>query len=101
MWELHLRCDLTLLKGLDDLKDGVIRTPLAPRETFLDDPLRVLRCIRFASRFGYQIEESAWIAMKDPEIQVVSLTRCRLCTPLTCRFEGRSSIKNKPRACRC
>src|ERR1700760_100572 len=44
-------------KGFDDLKDGIIRTPLEPHTTFIDDPLRVLRLVRFASRFGYQIEE--------------------------------------------
>ncbi|KAG1841321.1 hypothetical protein DFJ58DRAFT_732495 [Suillus subalutaceus] len=43
-------------KGLEDLQNGIIRTPLPPRETFLDDPLRVIRCIRFASRFGFEIE---------------------------------------------
>jgi len=63
---------MTQLKGLDDLKNGIIRTPLPPRETFLDDPLRVLRCIRFASRYGYQIEASARNVMQDPEIQVFS-----------------------------
>ncbi|KAG2123576.1 hypothetical protein DEU56DRAFT_829184 [Suillus clintonianus] len=47
-------------KGLDDLQNGIIRTPLPPRETFLDDPLRVIRCVRFASRFGFEI---------DPDLQ--------------------------------
>jgi len=35
-------------RGLKDLKRGYIRTPLEPRQTFLDDPLRILRTIRFA-----------------------------------------------------
>lgn len=48
----------------------MIRTPLAPRETFMDDPLRVLRCIRFASRYGFEIEDGVWATIKDPEIQV-------------------------------
>ncbi|KAG1757935.1 hypothetical protein EDB19DRAFT_1659877 [Suillus lakei] len=43
-------------KGLDDLRNGIIRTPLPPRETFMDDPLRVIRCVRFASRFAAQLE---------------------------------------------
>ena len=37
-------------KGLEDLSKRLIRTPLEPIQTFLDDPLRVLRCIRFATR---------------------------------------------------
>lgn len=41
--------------GLVDLREKIIRTPLSPRRTFLDDPLRVLRCVRFASRFQYAV----------------------------------------------
>lgn len=41
--------------GLSDLSNGWIRTPLPPLTTFLDDPLRVLRAVRFASRFGFAI----------------------------------------------
>ncbi|SPO40755.1 related to tRNA nucleotidyltransferase [Pseudozyma flocculosa] len=41
--------------GLKDLAAGLIRTPLPPLTTFLDDPLRVLRCVRFASRFAYEL----------------------------------------------
>ncbi|PIL30885.1 hypothetical protein GSI_07054 [Ganoderma sinense ZZ0214-1] len=56
-------------KGLDDLKTGTVRTPLSPRETFTDDPLRVLRCIRFASRFGFFMVPELQDAAKDPTIQ--------------------------------
>ncbi|CAG8716170.1 4148_t:CDS:2, partial [Racocetra fulgida] len=56
-------------KGIPDLKQGLIRTPLAPFETFNDDPLRVLRCIRFASRFNFLIDESILIAVKDERIK--------------------------------
>ncbi|KAK7029656.1 CCA tRNA nucleotidyltransferase, mitochondrial [Paramarasmius palmivorus] len=57
-------------KGLDDLRNGIVRTPLAPRETFIDDPLRVLRCIRFASRFGFDMVPEIEEAVKEPEIRV-------------------------------
>ncbi|KAM5531520.1 hypothetical protein V8D89_014845 [Ganoderma adspersum] len=57
-------------KGLDDLQSGTVRTPLSPRETFTDDPLRVLRCIRFASRFGFVMVPELQEAAKDPTIQV-------------------------------
>lgn len=43
-------------QGLPDLRDGLIRTPLPALRTFLDDPLRVLRCVRFAARFGYRLD---------------------------------------------
>ncbi|KAK9466947.1 hypothetical protein V1512DRAFT_207123 [Lipomyces arxii] len=51
-------------RGLDDLRKGVIATPLPALETFTDDPLRVLRLIRFAGRFGFQIEKLTFGAMK-------------------------------------
>lgn len=56
-------------KGLDDLKNGVLRTPLPPLQTFLDDPLRVLRLIRFASRFDFTFENATLEAMKDPSLR--------------------------------
>ncbi|RMZ77690.1 hypothetical protein DV738_g4334, partial [Chaetothyriales sp. CBS 135597] len=54
--------------GLDDMKARILRTPLPPYQTFKDDPLRVLRLIRFACRLGYRIDPSAQEAMKDPTI---------------------------------
>jgi tRNA nucleotidyltransferase/poly(A) polymerase len=44
-----------LVGGEEDLRRGLIRTPMEPLQTFLDDPLRVLRLVRFASRFGFEI----------------------------------------------
>ena len=52
--------------GLKDLQSGTIRTPLPPLETFTDDPLRILRVIRFATRFRYQIHSDIYEAIKDP-----------------------------------
>ncbi|GBE78504.1 CCA tRNA nucleotidyltransferase, mitochondrial [Sparassis crispa] len=56
-------------KGLDDMRSGTIRTPLPPKETFSDDPLRVIRCIRFASRYGFDMVPELQEAAQDPEIQ--------------------------------
>lgn len=55
-------------RGLSDLEAGIIRTPLEPYQTFKDDPLRVLRLIRFAARLGYIIDPPALKAMADPTI---------------------------------
>lgn len=55
-------------KGLDDMAAGIMRTPLDPSQTFMDDPLRVLRLIRFASRLGYTIADDAKQSMKDQRI---------------------------------
>ncbi|MCJ1477732.1 CCA tRNA nucleotidyltransferase, mitochondrial [Lambiella insularis] len=56
-------------RGLQDMGLGVIRTPLPPYQTFRDDPLRVLRCIRFASRLGYSIDQEAEDSMSDQSIK--------------------------------
>ncbi|KAG9158166.1 hypothetical protein Leryth_000313 [Lithospermum erythrorhizon] len=45
-------------RGLSDLKSGKIVTPLPPKQTFLDDPLRVLRSIGFGARFGLSLMRS-------------------------------------------
>ena len=55
--------------GRSDMQKKTIRTPLEPYQTFKDDPLRVLRLIRFASRLGYKIETSAQQAMRNAEIK--------------------------------
>ncbi|KAJ1557011.1 CCA tRNA nucleotidyltransferase, mitochondrial, partial [Nowakowskiella sp. JEL0078] len=56
-------------KGLDDLRNGYIRTPLSPLQTFIDDPLRVLRVMRFACRFGYEIDPDIILAASLPQIK--------------------------------
>ena len=55
-------------RGLQDLRDGILRTPLPPKQTFLDDPLRALRLIRFAARFDFTIDDNALQEMAQPEI---------------------------------
>lgn len=60
-------------RGLSDLESGILRTPLQPLQTFLDDPLRVLRLMRFASRFNFIVEPGALQAMKDERIRTTLL----------------------------
>ncbi|GJJ75191.1 hypothetical protein EMPS_07549 [Entomortierella parvispora] len=62
-------------KGLQDLQQGLIRTPLEPYTTFSQDPLRVMRCIRFASRFHFDISEETKQAILDPRIKQVLKTK--------------------------
>ena len=57
------------MRGIDDLRNQIIRTPLPPFETFMEDPLRILRTIRFATRYGFIIEPSIIQAAKEPDIE--------------------------------
>ena len=60
--------------GLADLEDGIIATPLEPGITFSDDPLRMLRCIRFATQLNFQIEDETFEALERmaDRIKIVS-----------------------------
>ena len=63
--------------GLADLEDGIIATPLEPGITFSDDPLRMLRCIRFATQLNFQIEDEMFEALERmaDRIKIVSAER--------------------------
>ena len=50
--------------GIDDLWDGIIRTPLDPDVTFSDDPLRMMRCVRFATQLNFFIEDETFEALE-------------------------------------
>jgi putative nucleotidyltransferase with HDIG domain len=65
--------------GLADLEDGIIATPLEPEVTFSDDPLRMMRCIRFATRLNFQIEEETFDALQRmaDRIKIVSGERIK------------------------
>ncbi len=60
--------------GIGDLEKKIIRTPLAPSETFSDDPLRMMRAIRFATQLEFHIEKSTLDAIKQnaERIKIVS-----------------------------
>ena len=60
--------------GIADLEDGIIATPLDPEITFSDDPLRMMRCIRFATQLNFQIEDETFNALQrmSDRIRIVS-----------------------------
>lgn len=65
--------------GLEDLQERLLRTPLDPEATFRDDPLRMLRAVRFRWKLGFDYAEGLAQAIKDqaPRLQVISAERVR------------------------
>lgn len=63
--------------GREDLQNKILRTPLEPHQTYSDDPLRMMRAIRFASTLNFEIEENSLKAIKDESerIKIVSMER--------------------------
>ncbi|MCX4330680.1 MAG: hypothetical protein OSJ24_00635 [Muribaculaceae bacterium] len=64
-------------RGIADMRAGLLRTPMDPDETFNDDPVRILRGLRFANRFGWRIDAPVWEALLRHihRIEIVSRER--------------------------
>ncbi|MBI2843366.1 MAG: HDIG domain-containing protein [Armatimonadetes bacterium] len=66
-------------RGMADIERGIIRTPTDPLATFEDDPLRMLRAVRFAARFGFRIEPEVYAAIQEKahRLSIISKERIR------------------------
>lgn len=79
-WSLNKGSWLDLVDpfgGMEDLGNGIIRTPLAPDKTYSDDPLRMMRAVRFATQLGFHIEQQSYdaiTAMAD-RLEIISKER--------------------------
>ncbi len=69
-------------QGMDDLRKGIIRTPLAPDVTFSDDPLRMLRAIRFATQLGFFIDAPTFEAIRRNAARLDIISAERIHTEL-------------------
>jgi putative nucleotidyltransferase with HDIG domain len=65
-------------EGVNDLKRKIIRTPLEPDITFSDDPLRMMRAVRFASQLGFDIEADTFEAIKRNKERIGIISQERI-----------------------
>lgn len=68
--------------GIQDIKDKIIRTPLAPAQTFSDDPLRMMRAIRFASQLQFHIEVHCFESIKEQAERIDIISKERIADEL-------------------
>ncbi|KAJ7973923.1 CCA tRNA nucleotidyltransferase [Quillaja saponaria] len=83
-------------RGISDLKSGKIVTPLPPKDTFLDDPLRVLRAIRFGARFEFTLDEELKEAAASDDVKVAlaaKISRERIGTEVDLMISGNQPVK--------
>lgn len=64
--------------GIQDLKERLIRTPVEPEQTFSDDPLRMLRAIRFATQLNFTIVDETWSAIQAMAHRLEIISRERI-----------------------
>lgn len=83
-------------RGISDLKAGVIATPLPPKATFLDDPLRVLRAVRFGARFEFSLDDALKKAATEEEVKnalASKISRERIGHEIDLMLSGNQPVK--------
>ncbi|GLZ01659.1 CCA tRNA nucleotidyltransferase [Actinoplanes sp. NBRC 103695] len=78
--------------GLEDLAAGLIRTPATPAMSFSDDPLRMLRAARFASKLQFTVDESVISAMRDMAADLDRITAERIRDEFTKLLSGADPV---------
>ena len=80
-------------EGLYDLEDGIIRTPLDPDITFSDDPLRMMRCIRFATQLNFFIDDETFEALARNKERIKIISKERIISELNKIMQARTPSK--------
>ncbi|XP_057742480.1 tRNA nucleotidyltransferase cca2-like isoform X4 [Arachis stenosperma] len=89
-------------RGISDLKSGRIVTPLPPKATFLDDPLRLLRAIRFGARFEFTLDEDLKVAAACCDVKdalAAKISRERIGTEVDFMISGNQPVKAMTHIC--
>ncbi len=73
---------IDLFNGMQDLKNGLIRTPLAPGITFSDDPLRMMRAIRFAAQLGFKVNADTLQSISEQAQRIAIISQERIADEL-------------------
>ena len=68
--------------GIGDLKEKTIRTPLDPDITFSDDPLRMMRCVRFATQLGFYIDDETFDSLERNRERISIISKERIADEL-------------------
>ena len=76
--------------GISDLDKGIIRTPLDPNITYSDDPLRMMRAIRFATQLDFKIEDASLKAITDNKERIKIITNERIVVELNKILESKT-----------
>ena len=80
-------------RGVDDIKNHRIDTPMKPEETYSDDPIRILRTLRFAVRYGWEIPDNLWEAMKANGGRMKIVRRPRVSTEFEKMMRSNDPVK--------
>lgn len=83
-------------KGLNDIRDGIVRTPLPALVTLQDDPLRALRVVRFACRFNFDIAEDLITAFSNDQVREAlqrKVSKERVTAELHAMFKHHNAIR--------
>lgn len=87
--------------GLEDLKERTLRTPLDPDITFSDDPLRMMRCVRFASQLNFYIDDDTFRALERNRERIKIISRERIADELNKILLSRTPSKGFVELDRC
>lgn len=91
--QTHFGDLLDPFNGIKDLDNKIIKTPLNPDITYSDDPLRMLRAIRFASQLGFEIENESLVSIKRNSERIKIITNERIVVELNKIIESKTPSK--------